>query len=75
MPNPRDILGTDKESEFLQSFVRIEINDEEDEEPKQSIYSIQKPTKGLIKQPSELKSESSDKTPRRARYFFHYSIL
>lgn len=72
MPNPRDILGTDKESEFLQSFVRIEINEEEYEEPKQSIYSLQKSTKGLIKQSSELKSESSDKAPRRARFVSIY---
>lgn len=69
MANARvlSILGTDKESEFLQSFVRIEINEEEEEEPKLSIYSLQKSTKGLIKQSSELKSELSDKTPRRAR--------
>lgn len=66
MSKVRDILGPDKESEFLQSFVRVGLKaDEEEDETQKSAYQQQKPA--LTKQTSELKSELSDKSPRRIR--------
>lgn len=68
MSKVRDILGPDKESEFLQSFVRVGLKADEDEEDAQkSAYAQQKPD--LPTQASEPKSEVSDKyAPRRIRY-------
>lgn len=66
MSKVRDILGPDKESEFLQSFVRVGLKaDEEEDETQKSVYQQQKPP--LTKQASELKSELSEKSPRRIR--------
>lgn len=65
MTKVRDILGPDRDSEFLQSFVRVGLKaDEEGDQPYKSVYTQQKPD--LAKQISVGKSEGSDKTPRRA---------
>lgn len=65
MSKVRDILGPDRDSEFLLSFARVGIQAEiENEEPK-SVYMIQKPD--LTKQMSDGKSENSDKTPRKSK--------
>lgn len=57
----KDILGTDKESEFLQSFVRVGLrSDGEDEDKRISIINSS-PKKGdLHKQNSDGRSESSE---------------
>lgn len=66
MSKVRDILGPDRDSEFLQSFVRVGLKaDEEGDTPYKSIYTQQKPD--LTKQISDGKSEGSDKTPRRVK--------
>ncbi len=66
MTKVRDILGPDRDSEFLQSFVRVGLKaDEEGDTPYKSVYTQQKPD--LQKQLSDGKSEGSDKTPRRAK--------
>lgn len=64
MSKARDILGTDRDAEFLQSFVRVGLQaDEEEDAPYKSVYTQQKPD--LTKQISEGKSETT--TPRRSR--------
>lgn len=71
MTKVRDILGPDMDSEFLQSFVRVGLRAEEEEDaPYKSVYQKQKPD--LSKQMSEGKSEggSENKTPRRTRFLF-----
>lgn len=67
MSKVRDILGVDKESEFLQSFVRVGLAaDQEDNEPHKSLYAQPKAT--IVKQSSEIRSEGSDgRSPTRAR--------
>lgn len=67
MTKVRDILGPDRDSEFLQSFVRVGLKaDEEGDTPYKSVYTQQKPD--LTKQVSEGKSEGSDRaTNRRAK--------
>lgn len=66
MSKVRDILGPDRDSEFLQSFVRVGLKaDEEGDTPYKSVYTQQKPD--LTKQISDGKSEGSDKTPRRTK--------
>lgn len=67
----KDILGVDKESEFLQSFVRVGIRaDGEEESPLRISIMNSSPKKGdLHKQNSDGRSESSDgKTPRKSKY-------
>lgn len=60
MSKVRDILGVDKESEFLQSFVRIGLTaDQEDHEPHKSVY-MQPKAPPIAKQSSEIRSEGSD---------------
>lgn len=68
MSKVRDILGTDKESEFLQSFVRVGLaTDQEENEPQKSLY-MQPRAPPIAKQPSEIRSEGSDgRSPTRAR--------
>lgn len=71
----KDILGVDKESELLQSFVRVGLRaDGEDEDKRISIINSS-PKKGdLHKQSSDGRSEYSDgKTPRKSKYR-HISI-
>lgn len=67
MSKVRDILGVDKESEFLQSFVRVGLAaDQEDNEPHKSLYM--QPKAPIVKQSSEIRSEGSDgRSPTRAR--------
>lgn len=66
MTKVRDILGPDRDSEFLQSFVRVGLKaDEEGDTPYKSVYTQQK--HDLTKQISDGKSEGSEKTPRRAK--------
>lgn len=61
----RDILGTDRDNEFLQSFVRVGIsNNEDDDLPYKSVYTQQKTE--LVKQASEAKTETT--TPRKSRF-------
>lgn len=69
MSKVRDILGVDKESEFLQSFVRVGLTaDQEEHEPHKSLYMQPKPHVKIAKQTSDIKSEYSDgKSPRRSR--------
>lgn len=69
MSKVRDILGPDKESEFLQSFVRVGLSaDAEDHEPHKSIYKQTRSRASLPKQTSEIRSDASDsKSPRRSR--------
>lgn len=69
MSKVRDILGVDKESEFLQSFVRVGLTaDQEDNEPHKSLYMQQKPHVTIAKQSSDIRSDYSDgKSPRRLR--------
>lgn len=68
MSKVRDILGTDKESEFLQSFVRVGLaTDQEDNEPHKSLY-MQPKVPPIVKQSSEIRSEGSDgRSPARTR--------
>lgn len=66
----KDILGVDKESEFLQSFVRVGIRADGEEEEKRTSIMNSSPKKGdLHKQNSDGRSESSDgRTPRKSKY-------
>lgn len=58
-----DILGGDKEAEILQSFVRVGIKAEEDEEePKRSLYAA----KRVINQESDTQ-DSAEKPRQRSR--------
>lgn len=68
MSKVRDILGVDKESEFLQSFVRVGLTaDQEDNEQHKSLY-MQPKAPPIAKQSSEIRSEGSDgRSPTRAR--------
>lgn len=67
MSKVRDILGVDKESEFLQSFVRVGLTaDQEDNEPHKSLYM--QPKAPIVKQSSEIRSEGSGgRSPTRTR--------
>lgn len=68
MSKARDILGTDRDSEFLQSFVRVGIQADEEDNAYKSVYMQTKtePTKpDLTKQVSEGKSDGT--TPRKSR--------
>lgn len=69
MSKVRDILGVDKESEFLQSFVRIGLTAEQDDhEPHKSLYMQPKQHVTIAKQSSDNRSDLSDgKSPRRSR--------
>lgn len=69
MSKVRDILGVDKESEFLQSFVRVGLTaDQDDHEPHKSLYMQPKPHVTIAKQSSDNRSDLSDgKSPRRSR--------
>lgn len=69
MSKVRDILGVDKESEFLQSFVRVGLSaDQEDHEPHKSLYLQPKPHVTIAKQSSDNRSDLSDgRSPRRSR--------
>lgn len=70
MSKVRDILGVDKESEFLQSFVRVGLTaDQEDNEPHKSLYSQTKSHVSIAKQASDIRSDdlSDTKSPRRSR--------
>lgn len=68
MSKVRDILGVDKESEFLQSFVRVGLTaDQEDHEPHKSLY-MQPRAPPVVKQSSEIRSEGSGgRSPTRTR--------
>lgn len=68
MAKVRDILGVDKESEFLQSFVRVGLSAEaEEHEPHKSVYK-QSRQQQLPKQSSDVRSDVSDsKSPRYSR--------
>lgn len=66
MAKARDILGTDRDNEFLQSFVRVGIHDD-DENAYKSVYMQSKSDAkktDLAKQPSEGKSDGT--TPRKS---------
>lgn len=39
MSKARDILGTDRDNEFLQSFVRVGLKSDEEDTTKKSVYS------------------------------------
>lgn len=69
MSKVRDILGVDKESEFLQSFVRVGLtSDQDDHEPHKSLYMQPKPHVTIAKQSFDNRSDLSDgKSPRRSR--------
>lgn len=68
MSKVRDILGVDKESEFLQSFVRIGLTADQEDEPHKSLYMQTKPHVTIAKQSSDQRSDLSDgKSPRRSR--------
>lgn len=41
MSKARDILGTDRDNEFLQSFVRVGLKSDEEDTTKKSVYSQQ----------------------------------
>lgn len=69
MSKARDILGTDRDTEFLQSFVRVGIQADEEDNAYKSVYmqtkaDITKPD--LTKQLSEGKSDGT--TPRKSRW-------
>lgn len=68
MTKVRDILGVDKESEFLQSFVRVGLTAEQDDnEPHKSLY-MQPKTVTIAKQSSDIRSDYSEtRSPRRTR--------
>lgn len=70
MSKARDILGTDRDTEFLQSFVRIGIQADEEDNAYKSVYMQTKPDTNskpdLTKQISEGKSDGT--TPRKSRY-------
>lgn len=69
MSKVRDILGVDKESEFLQSFVRVGLTaDQEDNEPHKSLY-MQPKASPIVKQLSEIRSDqgSDGRSPTRTR--------
>lgn len=67
MSKVRDILGVDKESEFLQSFVRGGLGADLDEnEIHKSVYSQSK-APIIAKQSSDIRSDYSDRSPRRSR--------
>lgn len=68
MSKVRDILGVDKESEFLQSFVRVGLTADHDyNEQHKSLYMQPKPFI-LSKQLSDMRSDNSDtRSPRRSR--------
>lgn len=76
MSKVRDILGVDKESEFLQSFVRIGLSaDQEDNDAHKSIYAQSKPKQIVINQSLENRSEASDgRSPRRTHVQFPNEI-
>lgn len=69
MAKVRDILGVDKESEFLQSFVRVGLSaDADDHETHKSVYKQTRQQSQLPKQSSDVRSDVSDsKSPRRSR--------
>lgn len=69
MSKVRDILGVDKESEFLQSFVRVGLaSDQDDHEPHKSLYMQTKQHVTIAKQSLDNRSDLSDgKSPRRSR--------
>lgn len=67
----KDILGVDKESEFLQSFVRVGLKADGEDEEKQrtSIMTSSSPKKGdLSKQYSDGRSECSDGKTAKSKY-------
>lgn len=67
MSKVRDILGVDKESEFLQSFVRSGLAGDNDEtENYKSVYSSSK-TAAISKQSFDVRSDSSEKSPTRSK--------
>lgn len=67
MSKVRDILGVDKESEFLQSFVRSGLAGDNDEtENYKSIYSSSK-TAAISKQSIDIRSDSGEKSPIRSK--------
>lgn len=67
MSKVRDILGVDKESEFLQSFVRSGLGGDNDEnEHYKSIYMSSK-APIVSKQSFDIRSDSSDKSPIRSK--------
>lgn len=60
-------MGVDKESEFLQSFVRVGLSaDQEDNEAHKSLYAQSKQKPPIVNQSLENRSELSDgRSPRR----------
>lgn len=72
----KDILfGVDKESEFLQSFVRVGLKADGEEEEKQrtSIMTSSSPKKGdLNKQYSDGRSECSDGKTAKSKYSSYF---
>lgn len=68
MSKVRDILGVDKESEFLQSFVRVGLTADQDENEQHKSVYMQPKTVTILKQPSDIRSDLSDtRSPRRSR--------
>lgn len=67
MSKVRDILGVDRESEFLQSFVRSGLaGDNEENEHYKSIYLSSK-TPAISKQSFDIRSDASDKSLIRSK--------
>lgn len=69
MTKARDILGTDRDTELLQSFVRVGIQADEEDNAYKSVYTQSKPDASkpdLAKQLSE-GNKSDGTTPRKSR--------
>lgn len=71
MSKARDILGTDRDNEFLQSFVRVGLKADEEDNAIKSVYKQPKAgtggaTEGLVKQSSEQRSDGAPHS-RRSR--------
>lgn len=75
MSKARDILGTDRDTELLQSFVRVGIQADEEDNAYKSVYmqtkapDASKPV--LTKQMSDGKSDGT--TPRKASRYTVYT--
>lgn len=63
----RNILGVDKESELLQSFVGLHKEEEDDETKNKLLPQQSKQDLHLTKQMSDSKSESSEKQMKKYR--------
>lgn len=69
MAKARDILGTDRDNEFLQSFVRVGLHTDDDSNvPYKSVYTQQKPAVPVVELTKQLSETKTDTTsPRKSR--------